>query len=84
MKDLQMKWRGVSKLQGEHPGKELSLVLGTLNEVTVGLPTRGVIQTLRSKRPCTEGKMSTEKELMELSAEGGESWEMDGRAEAGT
>lgn len=76
-KDVQMKWRGVSKLEEEHPGKELSLVLGPLNEVTAGLPTRGVIQTLRSKRPCTEGKMPTEEELMELSAEGGESGEMD-------
>lgn len=53
-----MKLRGVSKLEGELPGKELSLALGALNEVTVSLPIRGVIQTLRSKIPCTEGKMS--------------------------
>ena len=60
-KDVQMKWRGVSKLEGDHPGKELSLALGALNEVTVGLPTRGVIQILRSKRPCTEGRCQQRK-----------------------
>lgn len=66
-------------LQGELSGQTLNLVSDVLNQVTVGLPIRGVIKTGRSKRPRREGKRSTEKEITELSTERRESREMEER-----
>lgn len=45
-------------MKSELAGQTLNLVLDALNEVTVGLPIRGVVQTLRSKRPHTERRQN--------------------------
>lgn len=79
-----MKLRGVSKLKGELAEQKLHLTLDPHLEVIVGLPVRGVIQTLRGKRPCTEGKYPQRKKVMKLSAEGEESWRLERGDEDGT